>query len=90
MWSQTDKKVQYLCNILLVEKLKVNVLAAQSYLTLCNPVDYNPSDSSIHGSSRQDYWSELPFPSPGDLLGLGIKPGSPELQPNSSPSEPER
>ena len=55
MWSQTDKKVQYLCNTLLVEKVKVKVLAAQSYLTLCNPVDYNPPDSSIHGSSRQDY-----------------------------------
>ena len=26
--------------------------------------------------SRQEYWSELPFPSPGDLLDPGIKPAS--------------
>ena len=29
------------------------------------------------GFSRQEYWSELPFPSPGDLLDPGIKPESP-------------
>ena len=28
--------------------------------------------------SRQDYWTELPFPSPGDLPDPGIKPMSPE------------
>ena len=27
--------------------------------------------------SRQEYWSELPFPSPGDLPDLGIEPGLP-------------
>ena len=31
---------------------------------------------------RQKYWSGLSFPSPGDLLELGIKPGSPALQAN--------
>ena len=30
--------------------------------------------------SRQEYWSGLPFPSPGDLPDPGIKPGSPALQ----------
>ena len=29
---------------------------------------------------RQEYWSELPFPSPGDFLGPGIEPRSPTLQ----------
>ena len=29
------------------------------------------------GFSRQEYWSRLPFPSPGDLLHPGIKPMSP-------------
>ena len=28
------------------------------------------------GFSRQEYWSGLPFPSPGDLLDAGIKPAS--------------
>ena len=30
--------------------------------------------------SRQEYWSGLPFPSPGDLLNPGIEPRSPALQ----------
>ena len=30
--------------------------------------------------SRHEYWSGLPFPSPGDLLDLGIEPGSSALQ----------
>ena len=38
--------------------------------------------------SRQEYWSELPFASPGDLPNLGIKPGSPALQADSLPTEP--
>ena len=38
--------------------------------------------------SRQEYWSGLPFPSPGDLPNLGIKPGSPALQADALPSEP--
>ena len=40
--------------------------------------------------SRQEYWSGLPFPSPGDLPDPGIKPGSPALQADSLPSEPPR
>ena len=38
--------------------------------------------------SRQEYWSRLPFSSPGDLPDSGIKPGSPALQENSLHSEP--
>ena len=33
--------------------------------------------------SRQEYWSGLPFPSPGDLLNPGTEPGSPALQKDS-------
>ena len=40
------------------------------------------------GFSRQEYWSGLPFPSPGNLLDPGIEPGSPALQADSLPSEP--
>ena len=35
--------------------------------------------------SRQEYWSGLPFPSPGDLPNPGIEPGSPPLQAHSLP-----
>ena len=40
------------------------------------------------GFSRQEYWSGLPFPSPGDLPDPGMEPGSPALQADSLPSEP--
>ena len=38
------------------------------------------------GFFRQEYWSGLPFPSPGDLPNPGIKPRSPVLQANSLPT----
>ena len=40
------------------------------------------------GFSRQEYWSVLSFPSPGDLANRVIEPGSPVLQAESLPSEP--
>ena len=40
------------------------------------------------GFSRQEYWSGLPFPSPGDLPDPGIKPRSPTLQADALTSEP--
>ena len=40
------------------------------------------------GLSRQEYWSGLPFPSPGDLPDPGIEPGSPALQADALTSEP--
>ena len=41
------------------------------------------------GFSRQEYWSGLPFPSPGDLPDPGIEPGSPALEADALTSEPE-
>ena len=40
------------------------------------------------GFPRQEYWSEFPFPPPGDLPDPGIKPGSLALQADSLLSEP--
>ena len=40
------------------------------------------------GFSRQEYWSGLPLPSPGDLPDPGIESGSPTLQADALPSEP--
>ena len=40
------------------------------------------------GLTRQEYWSGLPFPSPGDFPDRGIEPGSLALQLDSSPFEP--
>ena len=40
------------------------------------------------GFSRQEYWSGLPFPSPGDLPDSGIKPRSPAQQADALTSQP--
>ena len=45
---------------------------AQLCPTLCDPMDCSLPGSSM-GFSRQEYWSGLPFPSPGDLPNPGIK-----------------
>ena len=44
--------------------------------------------STSMGLSRQEYWSGLPFPSPGDLPDPGIEPGSPALEADALTSEP--
>ena len=53
--------------------------------TLCDPTDHSPPGSSVHG--RQEYWSGLPCPPPGDFPDPRIEPGSPELQADSLPPE---
>ena len=62
---------------------------AQLCPTFCDPMDYSlPCQAPPSmGFSRQEYWSGLPCPSPGDLPNPGIKPGSPALQADSLPSE---
>ena len=51
----------------------------QSCLTLCDPVEVAYQAPPSIGFSRQEYWSGLPFPSPGDLPNPGFEPGSPTL-----------
>ena len=55
------------------------------FATLCT-VAYQASVPM--GFSRQEYWSGLPFPSPGDLPDSGIEPGSPALGADALTSEP--
>ena len=57
-----------------------------SRVQLCDPMVYQAPLSM--GFSRQEYWSGLPFPSPGDLADPGIKLRSPTLQADSLPAEP--
>ena len=64
-------------------------LVAQSCPTLCDPRSLQPARLLCPwGFSRQEYWSGLPCPSPGDLPNPGIEPRSPILQADSLPSEP--
>ena len=51
-----------------------------SHVRICSPMDCSPPGSFIHGIFQQEYWSGLPFPSPGDLPDVEIEPGSPALQ----------
>ena len=51
----------------------------QSCLTLCDPMDCSLARPPSMRFSRQEYWSGLPFPFPGDLPDPGIEPGSPTL-----------
>ena len=57
-------------------RVRVKVLVTQSCLNLYDPVDCSLLGSSV-GFSRQERWSALPFPSPGDLPDPGSKPRSP-------------
>ena len=52
----------------------VHAKSLQSCPTLCNPMDYSPQAPLSMGFSRQEYWSGLPCPPPGDLPDPGIKP----------------
>ena len=54
----------------------------------CNPMDYTRQVLLSMEFSRQEYWSGLPFPSPGDLPDLGIEPVSPELAGRFFTAEP--
>ena len=53
----------------------------------CNPVDFSPQAPLSMGFSRQEYWSGLPYPSPGDLPDPGIEPMSPALQADFLPTK---
>ena len=54
-------------------------LVAKSCPTPVTPWREEPGRLQSTGFSRQEHWSGLPFPSPGNLPNPGIEPGSPEL-----------
>ena len=67
--------------------VKVKVLVTQSCPTLCDPMDYSPPGSSVHGIlwARTLEWVAISF---RDLPNPGMKPGSPSLPVDSLPSKP--
>ena len=69
---------------------KASVLVCSSCLTLVTPWTVARQAPLSMGFSRQEYWSGLPFPPPGDLPYPGIEPESPmspALQTHSLPAE---
>ena len=63
----------------ITKSVKFLHVRAQLYLIFCDPVNCNPPDPLSMGFPRQEYWSGLPFHSPGDLTSPGIKSMSPAL-----------
>ena len=67
------------CNRI-VFPIVVSLFSCSVITTPCDPMDYSPPGSV--GFPRREYWSGLPFPTPGDLPHLGIElrsPASPAL-----------
>ena len=79
-WKSKEQKplasLQWLCSM-------VGGLVAKSCPTLAITWTVACQAPLSMGFSRQEYWSGLPFPSPGDLPDPGIEPGSPTLQVDS-------
>ena len=70
-----------LCLFVVVQQLSRVLLFATPWTVACQAFLFM-------GFSRRQYWSGLPFPSPGDLPNLGTEPRSPALQEDALPSEP--
>ena len=84
-WDSPGKNTGVGCHFLL-QCMKVKSEVAQSCPTLSDPMDCSLPGSSSMGSSRQEYWSGLPRPPPGDLPNgriESVSPASPALQADS-------
>ena len=68
-------------------KVKVKVKSLSCVRLFATPWTAAHQAPPSMGFSRQEYWSGLPFPSPGDLSDPGIKPRSPALQADALNSE---
>ena len=70
-------------------QVAMKVLVTQLCPVLCKLMDSVAHQAPLFMEfSRQEYWSGLPFPSPGYLLNPGIEPRSSALQVDSLPCEP--
>ena len=66
----------YLFVLIALVVLSVHAQSLELCLTLCDPMDCSFQALLPMEFSRQEYWSRLPFPSPGDLSDAGIEPWS--------------
>ena len=69
----------------MIKKVKAKSLSRVHLLV--NPGTAAHQAPPSMGFSRQEYWSGMPFPSPGDVPNPGIEPRSPTLQADALPSE---
>ena len=88
-WDSPGKNTGVGCHFLLQSmKVKSESEVAQLCPTLCDPWTVALQAPPSMGFFRQEYWSELPFPSPGDLPNPRIEPRSPTLQADALTSAP--
>ena len=75
--------------MLIIRPTRRGILVVQSlsHVRLLQPHGLYRQAPLSMGFSRQEYWSGLPFPSPGHLPDPGIEPRSPALQADSLPTE---
>ena len=69
-------------------KMKVKMKSLSRVWLFATPCTIAYQAPLSMGFSRQEYWSRLPFPSPGHLPNPGTEPRSPTLQADTLPSEP--
>ena len=75
-------------SVLIKTYLALKVKSLSRVRLFATPGTVTNQASPSMGFSRQEYWSGLPFPSPGDLPDPGIEPGSPALEADALTSEP--
>ena len=80
-WNNKNNPEHYVCCVL------CSLSRVRLFATLCTVAHQAPL--SI-GFPKQEYWSGLPLPSPGDLCDPGIKPGSPAWAGGFTPAPPGR
>ena len=68
------KNNNHLNNYLIPISVRLLNSSTRHKKSTCDPMDCSPLGSSVHGISRQEDWSGLPFPSPGDLPDPGVNP----------------
>ena len=101
LWSEwkdvrNELRIQSLASIKRITRLinhkdlrmRCSSRVQQQCPTLCNSMDYSPRAPLSMGFPRQEYWSGLPFPSPGNLPNSGIEPLSPALAGRFFTTEP--
>ena len=74
--------------MVIVQIVKVKVKSLSRVWLFATPWTVSYQAPPSMGFSRQECWSGLPFPSPGDLPDPGIEPRSPTLQADALPSDP--
>ena len=86
-WDSPGKNTGVGCHFLL-QCINVKVKLLSRVWLLATPWTAAYQAPPSMGFSRQEYWSGLSFPSPGDLPNPGIEPRSPSLQADALTSEP--